>query len=49
MADAQERIASAIEKHQPGRAEQFVAMGAAVVSVFGIVNIIDVIKSWIGG
>jgi len=49
MADAQERIARAVEKQQPGKVEQVLAMGAAVVTIFGIVGIVDVIKKWIGG
>jgi len=48
IADAQERIATAVEK-QPSRAEQFFAVGAAVATTFGIVSIIDIIKNWIGG
>jgi len=49
MADAQERIAVAIEKQQPSRVAQVFAMIAMVASTFGIVTIIDVIKNWIGG
>jgi len=49
MADAQERIASTIEKQQPSRFSQSIAMGATVATAFGIVNIIDIIKKWIGG
>jgi len=49
MADAQERIARAVEKQQPGKVEQVLAMGAAVVTIFGIVGIVDVIKKWMGG
>jgi len=49
MADAQERIARTIEKQQPGKISQIFAMGATVVTIFGIVVVIDVIKKWIGG
>jgi len=49
MADAQERIARAIEKQKPGRVSQVFAMIATAVTILGIVVIIDVIKKWIGG
>jgi len=49
MAEAQERIASSIEKQQPGRFSQAIAMGATAATAFGIINIIDIIKKWIGG
>jgi hypothetical protein len=49
MAEAQERIAGIFEKQQPGRISQIIAMGATVATTFGIVNIIDIIKNWIGG
>jgi len=49
MADAQERIARAVEKQQPSRMSQIFVMMATGVTIFGIVGIIDVIKKWIGG
>jgi len=49
MAEAQERIASAIEKQKQGKVSQVFALGGAIVSTFGIVSIIDIIKGWIGG
>jgi len=49
MADAQERVALAIEKQQPSRASQVFTMIAMIASTFGIVTIIDVIKGWFGG
>jgi len=49
MAEAQERIATAAEKQQPGKVSQLFALGGAIVSTFGIVSIIDIIKGWIGG
>jgi len=49
LTEAHERIASVVEKQQPGKISQIVAMGAALVSLFSFVNIVDVIKSWFGG
>jgi hypothetical protein len=49
MAEAQERIAETAEKLRPGIISQIFTSGAAVVTTFGIVHIIDIIMKWIGG
>jgi hypothetical protein len=49
MAEAQERMASAMEKQQPGRFIQAITTGAAVATVLGILTVIDIIAKWIGG
>jgi hypothetical protein len=49
MAEAQERIASTFEKQQPGKFSQAISLVATATTVFSIVNIIDIIKNWIGG
>ncbi|GHU55540.1 hypothetical protein FACS189442_3230 [Spirochaetia bacterium] len=49
MAKAQERIATAIDKQQPGRFSQAIVTGAAVATALGLLNVVDIIIKWIGG
>jgi uncharacterized Ntn-hydrolase superfamily protein len=49
MAEAQERMAAAIEKQKPGIAERFLATLALAASALGFVSAADIIARWIGG
>jgi hypothetical protein len=46
---AQERLAGAAEKQQPGKAVQILTTVGAVVAAGGIFNIIDLIIKWFTG
>jgi hypothetical protein len=49
MAEAQERIASVLERQQPGRFIQTIATIAAIATALGILTVIDIFVKWIGG
>jgi hypothetical protein len=49
MATAQERIAAAFEKQQPGRFSQALTTGATIATALGLFSVIDIIIKWIGG
>lgn len=49
MANAQERIASAVEKQHPGRFFQAITTGATIVTVMSFLSVVDLIIKWIGG
>jgi hypothetical protein len=49
MAEAQERIASVLEKQQPGKLTQAITIGATVATVLGILSVIDIVAKWMGG
>jgi hypothetical protein len=49
MARAQERLADAIEKQQPGRFERMMSVGAAIAGSMSLVIVAETIKNWING
>jgi hypothetical protein len=49
IARAQEKMAAIAEKQQPGRFMQILAVGAAIVSILGLLNAVDIVVKWLGG
>jgi hypothetical protein len=49
MSRAQERLAGAAEKQQPGKVAQFLTMFATIVTVGGVFNLIDFVIKWFKG
>jgi putative N-acetylmannosamine-6-phosphate epimerase len=49
MTKAQERLANAVEKQQPGKVTQFLTMFAAAATVGSFFTVIDLIIKWFTG
>ena len=49
MAEAQERIAAALEHKPQGGFSRALATGAAVATALGVFSVIDIVIKWIGG
>jgi hypothetical protein len=49
MTKAQERLADAAEKQQPGKATQVLATAAAAATAFSVISVVDMIIKWFTG